>query len=79
MSTFWQHIWKLVGTKTLMSTDFHPQIGGQTKIVHRTLAQILRDLLLNEQPQLWAEKLPQWHQVALKFSVRHCQKPATQP
>ena len=28
VSTFWYHLWKLVGTKTLMSTAFHPQTDG---------------------------------------------------
>ena len=58
MSTFWQHLWKLMGTKTLMSTAFHPQTDGQTERMHRTLAQVLRALLFNEQPELWADKLP---------------------
>ena len=47
-----------MGTKTLMSTAFHPQTDGQTERMHRTLAQVLRALLFNEQPELWAEKLP---------------------
>ena len=58
VSTFWQHLWKLLGTKTLMSTAFHPQTDGQTERMHRTLAQILRALLFQDQPELWAEKLP---------------------
>ena len=37
-STFWQHLWKLLGTKTLMSTAFHPQTDGQTERMHRTLS-----------------------------------------
>ena len=38
VSTFWQHLWKLMGTKTLMSTAFHPQTDGQTERMIRTLA-----------------------------------------
>jgi len=37
-STFWQHLWKLLGTKTLMSTAFHPQTDGQTERMHQTLS-----------------------------------------
>ena len=37
-STFWQHLWKLLGMKTLMSTAFHPQTDGQTERMHRTLS-----------------------------------------
>ena len=38
VSTFWQHMWKLMGTKTLVSIAFHPQTDGQTERMHRTLA-----------------------------------------
>ena len=41
-----------------MPTAFHPQTDGQTERMHHTLAQVLRALLFNEQPELWADKLP---------------------
>ena len=52
-----QHLWKLMGTKTLLSTDFHPQTDGQTESMHLTLAQVLCTLLFNEQPELWTDKI----------------------
>ena len=47
-----------MGTKTLTSTAFYPQTDGQTERMHRILAQVLNALLFNEQPELWAHKLP---------------------
>ena len=47
-----------MGTKTLMSTAFHPQTDGQTEKMHHTLAQFFHALLFNEQPELWVDKLP---------------------
>ena len=47
-----------MGTKTLMSTAFHPQTDGQTERMHRTLVQVFCSLLFNEQPELWTDKLP---------------------
>ena len=58
MSTFWQHPWKLMGAKTIMSTAFHPQTDGQTERMHRTLAQALSALIFNEQSELCADGLP---------------------
>ena len=40
-----------------MSTAYHPQTNGQTKIVNRSLEQCLRDFT-SDNPHKWAEWLP---------------------
>jgi hypothetical protein len=36
-SAFWQEVTVLLGTKTVMSSSFHPQTDGQTERVNQTL------------------------------------------
>ena len=52
MSYFWKTLWYLVGTKLKFSIAFHPQIVGQTKVVNRSLANLLR-CLVGEANQNW--------------------------
>ena len=59
-----------------MSTAFHPQTDGQTERMHRTLAQILRALLFQDQPELWAEKLPYVELAINSATNATTQKPA---
>ena len=40
-SIFWRELQKLMGTKLLMSTVFHPQTDGATERANRSIAQIL--------------------------------------
>jgi hypothetical protein len=35
IGTFWRELFRLVGTKLKPSTNYHPQIDGQTKIVNK--------------------------------------------
>ena len=42
MSTFWCELHRLMGTKLLMSTAFHPQTDGATERVNCSIGQILR-------------------------------------
>ena len=59
-SAFWQALWKLLGTKTVFSSAFHPQTDGQTERTHRTLEQCIRCLLSehNLPDDAWCTLLP---------------------
>ena len=40
-SIFWKELHRLMGSKFLMSTVFHPQMDGATEKANRSIAQIL--------------------------------------
>ena len=56
-SKFWKELHRLVGTKLLMSTAFHPQTDGVSEHAIRSVSQILRSLV-NPQQTNWVEKIP---------------------
>ena len=56
-SKFWRETHKLLGTKLLMSTSFHPQTDGASERAIRSVAQILRAMVRPDQRD-WAEKTP---------------------
>ncbi|KAE9074397.1 hypothetical protein PF010_g24688 [Phytophthora fragariae] len=58
VSHFWQHLFRLLGTRLDMSTADHPQTDGQTKRVNRVLEDILRSVCAAE-PTTWSALLPQ--------------------
>lgn len=41
-SSFWQQLWKQLGTRLAMSTAYHPQTDGQTERANRTIEEMLR-------------------------------------
>jgi hypothetical protein len=41
-SAFWKGVTELLGTRTVMSSSFHPQSDGQTERVNQTLETYLR-------------------------------------
>ena len=45
VSYFWKTLWKLFGTTMKFSSAFHLQTDGQTKVVNRSLGDILRCLV----------------------------------
>ena len=45
ISYFWKTLWHLVGTKLKFSMAFHPQTDDQTKVVNRSLGNLLRYLV----------------------------------
>ena len=56
-STFWREAHRLLGTKLMMSTSFHPQTDGVTERVNRVVNQVLRAVIQPDQSD-WYEKLP---------------------
>lgn len=57
MSTFWQSLFKSLGTELRMSTAYHPQTDGQSEVTIRTLENFLRPYA-ERYPHRWAEYLP---------------------
>ena len=55
-SFFWFELFRLQGTTLAMSTTYHPQFDGQTKIVNKSLEQYLRAFTV-DRPHRWAEWL----------------------
>ena len=49
---FWRTLWKKLGTNLSFNFTYHPQTDGQTKVVNRSLGNILRCLVY--------ENLKQW-------------------
>ncbi|KAE8898014.1 hypothetical protein PF003_g18050 [Phytophthora fragariae] len=58
VSHFWQHLFRLLGTRLDMSTADHPQTDGPTERVNRVLEDILRSVCAAE-PTKWSVLLPQ--------------------
>lgn len=56
-SKFWQETHRLLGTRLLMSTSFHPQTDGATERANKSIGQILRTMVRPDQTN-WVEKLP---------------------
>jgi hypothetical protein len=56
MSTFWQDLFRLVGTALIPSTGYHPQTDGQTEIVSKWVEGYLRNYVA-EQHKAWVRWL----------------------
>ena len=57
MSMFWHELHKLMGTKLLMSTAFHPQTDGTTEWANHSIGQILR-MIIHDDQRDWEAKCP---------------------
>src|SRR6266481_3452066 len=56
-SKFWEELHRLMGTKLLMSTVFHPQMDGATEQANCSISQVLRTMVCNDQKD-WAALCP---------------------
>ena len=54
---FWRKLWKKL-TKLSFISSYHPQTDGKTKVVNRSLGNLLRSLA-GEHPKQWDHILPQ--------------------
>lgn len=57
LSTFWQTLFQFQGTQLCMSSSYHPQSDGQTKVVNRVLEQYLH-CFAGDQPRTWFDWVP---------------------
>jgi hypothetical protein len=56
-SAFWRELFRLQGTTLKMSTSYHPQADGQTKVVNKSLENYLR-CFAHDRPKQWLSWLP---------------------
>jgi transposase InsO family protein len=56
-SAFWSELMRLLGTKLLMSSAFHPQTDGQTEAANRVIVMYLR-CFTGDRPRQWLRWLP---------------------
>jgi hypothetical protein len=58
IGNFWRTLWKKLGTNLSFSSAYHPQTDGHTKVVNRSLGELLRSLVTEHHNQ-WDNILPQ--------------------
>ena len=72
MSTFWQELFYLHGTKLKASSSYHSQTDGQTEVMNMTIEQYLRYYYHEEQTR-WKEYIPwveYWYKTSNHASIR---------
>jgi len=57
MLKWWHELHRIMGTKLLMSTSFHPQMDGATERANRSIGQMFWALIKPDQKK-WVEKSP---------------------
>jgi hypothetical protein len=58
LGNFWRTLWKNLGSDLLYSSTYYPQMDGQTKVVNKSLGNLLRSLS-GENPSQWDLALSQ--------------------
>jgi hypothetical protein len=58
IGNFWRTLWKKLGTNLSFSSSYHPRMDGQTKVVNRSLGDLLKSLVTEHHSQ-WDNILPQ--------------------
>ena len=56
-SNFWQALFENIGTELKFSTSFHPQTDGQSEVTNRTILDLLKSYV-NENQRHWEKYLP---------------------
>jgi hypothetical protein len=56
-SNFWQALFENIGTQLKFSTSFHPQTDGQSEVTNRTILDLLKSYV-NENQRQWETFLP---------------------
>jgi hypothetical protein len=56
-SRVWQELFRLSGTQLCLSSTFHPQTDGQSKVTNRVITMYLR-CLASDRPRSWLRWLP---------------------
>ena len=69
-SAFWQHLFKLSGTKLAISSAYHPKTDGETETVNLCLEMYLC-CFTNQSPNSWSKLLP-WAELWYNTSFQHC-------
>ncbi|GBG81527.1 hypothetical protein CBR_g32515 [Chara braunii] len=69
-SRFWRRLHEVYGTQLRFSSSYHPRTDGQTEITNRTLGDILRKIVRDDQ---------QWdlHLAHVEIAYNHAVSPAT--
>ena len=70
-SAFWTETHRLLGTKLMMSTSFHPQTDGATERMNRVINSILRAVIKPDQSD-WYERLPM-----VEFAINSAENKST--
>ncbi|XP_034899932.1 uncharacterized protein [Populus alba] len=65
-------LFQLQGTKLCMSSSYHPQTDGQTKVINRVLEQYLR-CFAGDQPRKWIDWIP-WEEFCYNTLVHSVTK-----
>jgi hypothetical protein len=69
MSKWWKELHRILGTKLLMSTSYHPQMDRQTEHMNRSVGQIFRTVVRHDQKD-WIDRVD-LTEFAINASISH--------